>query len=164
MRNVHERVIQAGAAEAGALIDGLAGDDDRLWPHERWPAIRFDGGLHVGARGGHGPIRYTVEELVPGELAVFRFRPRDGFDGTHRFELEPRDGGVVLRHVLAGRTRGRMIIGWPLAFRWLHDACVEDALDKAERELAGARRPPRPLGRWVRLLRRIGARRRRRRP
>ena len=40
---------------AGRLLDGLSAADDRLWPKDRWPAMRFDRPLKVGARGGHGP-------------------------------------------------------------------------------------------------------------
>jgi hypothetical protein len=57
IRNVHERDLAAAPSEAGALIDGLAGEHDRLWPSERWPAMRLDRPLAVGASGGHGRIR-----------------------------------------------------------------------------------------------------------
>ena len=145
MRNVHERHIPAPAAEVGRLLDGLASDDDALWPGDRWPRMRFDRGLEVGARGGHGPVRYEVAEHVPGERVVFRFTK--DFDGTHRFEAWSSSSGTLLRHVLEGRNRGWMILGWPLAFRHLHDACVEDVLDCADRRPAGS------LSRRVRRLR-----------
>jgi hypothetical protein len=64
--NVHQRSLAVPVAEAGFLIDGLAGPDDRLWPSDRWPAMRFDRPLGVGARGGHGPVRYAVGAYVPG--------------------------------------------------------------------------------------------------
>ena len=159
MMNVHERLLPP-APDAGELIDGLAGPDDRLWPAHRWPPMRFDRGLVAGARGGHGPIRYEVAEHVPGERAVFRFTG-GRLDGTHRFELWRSGDGQLLRHVLEGRARGSMRLAWPLAFRWLHDACVEDALDRAEAAIRGAAYEPRPLGAWVRLLRRLLRRRRR---
>ena len=145
IRNVHERRLELPPVEIGLLIDRLAGDDDRLWPSDRWPPMRFDRGLAVGARGGHGPVRYEVVAHEPGRLAAFRFAPGVGLEGTHRFERE----GTTLRHVLEARTRGSGRLSWPLAFRWLHDACVEDALDRA----AGA--PPRPHSVGVRLLRRL---------
>ncbi len=62
IRNVHTRALDATAAEVGALLDGLAGPDDRLWPNGRWPAMRLDGPLEPGSRGGHGPVRYAVAE------------------------------------------------------------------------------------------------------
>ena len=156
MRNVHERLIPAPASEVGRLIDGLASDDDRLWPAERWPRMRFDRGLEVGARGGHGPIPYEVAEHVPGERAVFRFPPKLVV-GTHRFEAWSSSRGTLLRHVLEGRTRGWMLLGWPLVIRHLHDACVEDALDRAEAVARGQAYSPRPLPRRVRMLRRLVA-------
>ena len=156
VRNMHERVIPAPAAAVGRLLDGLASDDDRLWPADRWPPIRFDRGLVVGARGGHGPIRYEVADRVPGERVVFRFTKL--LQGTHRFEVWGSSGGTLLRHVVEGRPRGSMRIVWPLALRHLHDACVEDALDRAEAAARGEAYRPRPLSRRVRVLRRLAAR------
>lgn len=151
--NVHERRL---AGDPGPLIDSLASAGDRLWPGDRWPAMRLDRALGPGARGGHGPIRYFVESYEPGRRVVFRFSPDFPVDGTHRFEVVD---GRVLRHVAEGRTRGWMILGWPLAIRWLHDALLEDALDQAEADLAGRPLVRRPLGRGVRLLRAALARR-----
>ncbi len=125
------------------MIDRLAGPEDHLWPRDRWPAVKLDTPLSVGARGGHGPIRYEVVRYEPGRAVAFRFVHPTGLVGEHRFEYD----GATLRHVLEGGTTGSMRVGWPLAFRWLHDALAEDALDRAEG------RPPRRLGLWVRILR-----------
>jgi len=122
IRNVHERVLPVPPGEAGVLLDGLAGPDDRLWPSRRWPALRLDRPLSAGAAGGHGPVRYTVVRHVPGALVAFRFRAPRGLDGEHRFELLPHAAGSLLRHVIEGSARGRMRLLWPLAFRPLHDA------------------------------------------
>jgi hypothetical protein len=144
------------AGDVGALIEGLAGEDDRLWPSDRWPRIRFDRGLIVGARGGHGPVRYEVAERVPGERLVFRFT--GPFHGTHRFEVWGSSRGTLLRHVLEARPRGWMRVVWPLGLRHLHDACVEDILDRAEAAARGEPYRPRPFPRRVRFLRRVAAR------
>jgi hypothetical protein len=156
IRNVHDRQLDVPLAQASALIDALATEDDRLWPAERWPAMRLDGGLVAGASGGHGPIRYSVSDYEPGRRACFRFDPRL-FDGHHWFELTTRDGRTVLRHALEARPRGAMRLLWPLAVRWLHDALIEDSLDRAAADLAGGAWQPRRLGIWVRALR-AGAR------
>jgi hypothetical protein len=90
--NIHERVLDASITEIGKLIDGLASADDKLWPCDRWPAMKFDRPLSVGAVGGHGPIRYTIESYKPGSRIQFRFTEPKGFLGSHRFEVE---GGKV---------------------------------------------------------------------
>lgn len=160
--NLHERRIEASATAAGALIDTLArGEADRLWPWERWIPQRLDGPLAVGAHGGHGAIRYHVVAYEPGRVARYGFEPSTGFRGTHAFELidigEP--DAVVLRHVLVVETGLEGRLSWALAIRWLHDALIEDALDKAERELTGTLRRPARWSLWVRLLRRVAGKR-----
>lgn len=163
VRNVHERLLPVTPDVAGALLlDTLASEHDELWPHDRWPAMRFDGGLRIGARGGHGPIRYTVESLLPHRQVSFRFTAPPGFDGTHSFEIEAASGTTRIRHLLEIRAHGSARLAWPLIFRPLHDALIEDALDRAERRCGGDPIP----ARWslrVRVLRRLLARRVRRR-
>lgn len=157
VRNVHERLIQTppDAPSAGALIDNLGVRDAALWPRDRWPAMRFDRALGVGARGGHGPIRYFVEDYAPGRNVRFRFTAPRGFDGTHDFNVEQASPGVIrVRHTIEMRLKGAARLSWPLMFRPLHDALVEDALDRAEANLKGAPAEPRRLSAWVRFLRR----------
>lgn len=131
IKNVHERVLPNHGSAVGALIDGLAGTDDRLWPHDRWPPMRLQNGLREGSEGGHGPISYQVVEHQPGRLVRFRFTAPPGLVGEHGYELQVSDRTVLLRHVLIGRTEGRMRWQWPLLFRPLHDALIEDSLDRA---------------------------------
>jgi hypothetical protein len=57
----------------GALLGRLGSVDDRLWPKDRWPAMRLDRPLQVGARSGHGLIRYRVELFEPARRVRFRF-------------------------------------------------------------------------------------------
>jgi len=155
--NVHERVIETprDGRRVGQLIDKLSAADDVMWPAMRWPAMRFDRPLAVGARGGHGPVRYTVERYEPGRSVRFRFDAPQGFDGWHGFDVEAvAPGRVRVRHTLSMRARGAARLSWPLAFRPLHDACVEDALDRAEAQCKGSPPRPKPLSLRVRLLRR----------
>jgi hypothetical protein len=153
VHNVHQRLLPGPPERVGALIDGLAGPDDRLWPGDRWPPIRFDRPLGVGADGGHGPIRYRVEAYEPGRRVAFRFT-RPGLDGGHHLEAQPAAGGaVLLRHVAEGRLSGRMLVAWPLVIRHLHDALLEDLLDRAELALTGRVATPNRWSPWVRLLR-----------
>jgi hypothetical protein len=162
IRNNHQRTLAASLPAVGALLDGLAQPGDRLWPEDRWPAMRFDRPLGVDAVGGHGPVRYIVEAYEPGRSIRFRFTAPRGFNGTHAFEVESAgEGRTVLRHSVTFRAQGPALLSWPLVFRPLHDALLEDALDRAERSLGVER----ALRRWplrVRVLRRILRRGRRR--
>ena len=155
VRNVHERLFPLPLAVVGALIDSLASRDDRLWPRDKWPPMRFDRPLAAGAVGGHGPIRYSVEEYRPGESILFRFSAPPGFNGTHRFEAEERQGATVLRHVLEMHAAGRALLSWSLYIRPLHDACVEDCMDRATVSLGIALERPARWSIYVRLLRAI---------
>jgi hypothetical protein len=53
------------------LIDGLAGEQDRLWPWRAWPPMRFDRPLGVGAqcrlvqRGRQVPAGEFVIIVIP---------------------------------------------------------------------------------------------------
>ena len=158
--NVHERALSANLSAAGALIDALASSGDRLWPHERWPRMRFADGLGIGARGGHGPIRYTIVDVVPGRSIRFRFDAPKGFDGFHAFSaVAASDAETILRHTLEMRVGLATWLKWAAVYRPLHDALIEDALDKAVRALGGTA-PLRPFSRWVGamrwLIRRLG--------
>ncbi len=162
VRNVHERKIKASSGEVGQLLDSLASATDRLWPHETWPPMKFDQPLEPGAKGGHGPIRYFVKSYEPGKNVYFEFTAPAGFNGGHGFEVEEIDSScTVLRHILEMEAAGPARFAWPLVFRPLHDALLEDSLDKAERNLGFT-----PTGAtwslWVRLLRWILAKTRER--
>ncbi|MFJ6656872.1 SRPBCC family protein [Streptomyces sp. NPDC091377] len=152
--NVHERLLAAESDEVGALIDGLAGAGDALWPHHAWPAMRFDRPLSVGAPGGHGPVRYTVTSYVPATWVRFTFDAPRGFEGFHEYTVTAVDEHhTLLRHTLAMRTRGPARLTWPLLWRHLHDALLEDSLDRAERAARTAPARPARWSRYVRLLR-----------
>ena len=157
VRNVHERVIHASPLSlVGGLIDQLASRDDLLWPSDRWPPMRLDRPLGVGAKGGHGPIRYTVEDYELGRSIRFQFTAPRGFDGTHGLDVEEIEPGKVrLRHMLVMRLKGAARLSWPLMFRWLHDALIEDALDRAESHAASAPLKQREFSSWVKMMRRL---------
>jgi hypothetical protein len=154
MQNVHQRDLPASVSDAGRLIDGLAGPADRLWPTSRWPAMRFDRPLGPGAEGGHGPIRYRVTAHAPGRSVEFAFTAPRGLHGVHRFEaVELGPARTILRNVVEASPSGSMRLAWPLVWRPLHDALMEDALDRAEAELTGRPCIERDLSPWVRALR-----------
>ena len=120
MRNVQHRDIDR-PVDLDRLVE--------LWPSPPWSPLRLSDGLNPGSTGGHGPIRYTVEAYEPGRRLRFRFEPATGADGWHEFRLEP--GRIT--HELQARTFGRMLILWPLAIRWLHEALIRDLFDRVER-------------------------------
>lgn len=154
--NVHERVLPVPRTEVGQLIDGLSGSADQLWPHGDWPQMLFDGPLAPGACGGHGPVRYTVAAYVPGQWVRFTFSGPRGFHGFHEYTVHPLDEDrTMLRHTLAMRARGPARLTWPLAFRWFHDAVLEDSMDCAEHACTGTVARPSRWSPYVRVLRRL---------
>jgi hypothetical protein len=151
--NVHERELETDPIEVGALIDSLASSEDRLWPKQLWPRMAFDRPLAVGAQGGHGPIRYFVEEYSQGKAIRFRFTGPKGFDGFHGYEIvSGPERRVALVHTLEMNTYGRALLTWPLAYRPMHDALMEDSLAIAQASL-GLTPQIRKWSLWVRMLR-----------
>ncbi|MDN5917485.1 MAG: DUF2867 domain-containing protein [Pseudonocardia sp.] len=156
IKNVHERDLAVPAATAGGLLDALGGPDDALWPSPEWPPMRLDMPLRVGSGGGHGTIRYHVSAYEPGRRVEFTLDPGQGLHGRHTFTVESLGSHRCrIRHEITGRVDGVMRLGWPPAVRALHDAVLEDLLDRAERMLGvGPDRPAR-WSVWVRLLRQV---------
>lgn len=116
--NVHEREIPVSAEEVGALLNSLSSGADALWPRTLWPLMRLDHPLGVGASGGHGPVRYAVEEFIPGHRVKFRFSGPRGFNGFHRFEVVPMsNGGTILRHTIDMEVRGIALLVIELPWR-----------------------------------------------
>jgi hypothetical protein len=152
--SVHDRRFAGVTPEAAAhLIDGLSSADDRLWPHRTWPPMRFDRALGEGAAGGHGFVRYHVSEYRPGSLVRFHFSAPRGLRGEHRFMLVEHGDGCRIDHVIEGSTAWWFKPAWYLLVRPLHDALLEDALDRAELDLTDSVAEPARWSWWVRLLR-----------
>jgi len=148
--NVHERRLDATADRVGAFIDSLGSDDDELWPADPWPPLTVEGPLAVGTQAGHGPVRYVVDAYEPGESIRFAFTEPAGFDGWHRFDLVAEgDERPWIRHVVSLRLSGSARLTWPLLDRYIHDALVEDAFDRAERSVGSTPSP----GRWPHRVR-----------
>ena len=155
--NIHALEIGTDRTRAGPLVDSLASRQDLLWPAGKWPAMRLDRPLCVGARGGHGPIGYTVTDYEPGQRVRFDFDRPAGFDGYHEFRVEGDAGQTVrLVHELRMQTRGTAVVTWPLVFRPLHDALVEDALAHGAANVGSQVQPP-EWSRQVRILRALVA-------
>ena len=145
--NFHCRRIAAPIDVVGPVIDTLGSDEDRLWPWEHFEPMQLDFRLGIGANGGHGPVRYTTVEYIPGRLAVFEFKAKRGilknFKGRHWFEAISIDAETTeLRHMLYADIRGLMWWAWWIVVETLHDATVEAALAKAELSTTGKLRSP----------------------
>jgi deazaflavin-dependent oxidoreductase (nitroreductase family) len=147
----HRREIAAPATSIGALIDTLGSEHDRLWPSDRWPtlAIGFDRQLGVGAKGGHGPIRYVVSDYTPSEGVEFCFDPGSGVEGTHRLYVQALGPGRSrLTHTVDANLGLRYAVMLP-AFRAMHDAVLGDLLDRAELNATGRVVDPTITPRWL---------------
>ncbi|WP_142006622.1 SRPBCC family protein [Barrientosiimonas humi] len=153
IRNVHSRIARGGLADAERLIELLGGDDDALWPSDRWQPLLLDRGAVVGSRGGHGLVRYTVSAREPG-LIEFTFDKGTGLVGSHRLSVEQLSGGRLLwMHELDGRSI--MPRAATEAVVVLHDALIEDLLDAAEALGAGESLHRRRFGPAVAALHRL---------
>lgn len=161
MRNVQQRVIDAPIDVVGQIMDTVSGANDTMWP-DKWPPMTLDRGLTIGSHGGHGPIRYSVSEYEPSRHV--RFVPDEGVGlaGYHEFTVAPQPGNrSLLTHVIDARLRGRMLVLWPIAILWIHQALLQDLLDKVERNATGTLSgKPARWSPWVRMLRRVAAPRR----
>jgi hypothetical protein len=154
MTNTHERTLNAPIDTLAPLIDQLASRQDRFWPASRWSVMKFDRPLAVGAIGGHGFIGYTVERYQPGREIQFRFTNPRGLNGMHRLSLEELpEGNTRVKHVIEATLEGPMVLCWHVFIRCLHDALVEDGMDRAEAWVTQREWKPRELSPYVKNLR-----------
>jgi hypothetical protein len=154
--NVHERSMDGPRTIVSELLDGLSGPNDRLWPGDRWPAMKLDSPLNVGSVGGHGQVHYRVSEYSPGTKVAFRFNDSGlvaGLEGGHWFEVISNGEQTVLRHVIEATCNFRDWLFWAVVVRPLHDALLEDALDQAERAMTPSSNASSRWSLWVRFLR-----------
>lgn len=153
--NQHERRLVTSPEDAWRLIANLGGKHELLWP-QHWPAMRFDRPLGLGAVGGHGFVGYYVEQYSPPELIRFRFTAPKGVEGYHEFRVVREISSVRFRHTMRMRTHGWFTWLWLLAIRPIHDALLQDLMDRASTYSSGhefhSRWSP-----WVRFLRWVSA-------
>ena len=153
VRNIHSRVISQPKANLKELFYTLASEEDRIWPVQKWPRMKFKEGLMEGAVGGHGPISYTIQQYIPGEFIRFNFLRPEGFDGFHQLELiELAPDQTEIKHSIEMNARGVGILSWSLGIRWLHDALIEDAFDQVENQFSEQKKTT-EWNWWVKFLR-----------
>lgn len=150
--SVHRVYLPCTPLTAGAWLDALGSEHDKIWPSQGWPPMRVAGPLAVGAVGSHGPVTYHVVDYVPGLRLCFRFLRPVGFRGSHTFEIRPEGDGCIFEHRVEISTSGWAILGWPLVFGPLHDALARDAGARAQ-VAAGLVPTGSPWSAYVRLLR-----------
>lgn len=156
--NIHVRNLHAPLPVVGAILDSLASKQDLLWPYEKWPPMFLDRPLGIGAVGGHSATRYIVESYEPGHYISFRFTVPKGLIGTHCFSIKEIEPDVVqIKHEVNINLEGFAKIWWLIRIRYVHDALIEDAFDKAESYVTH-RQLNRKWSIWVRFLRWIMSR------
>ncbi|WP_034044817.1 hypothetical protein [Wocania ichthyoenteri] len=152
--NVHKRKINQSKVEVIKLLNTLSTKYDKIWPYEKWPAIRFKNGLKVGSEGGHGPIKYTVASIDYNGCIVFSFT-NTGFNGNHTLKVEELSNSEVeISHTIKMKTSGAVIFYWLFIVKWLHDALIEDAFDKLENQFSLEKKETK-YNFWVKFLRMI---------
>ena len=149
--NIHKREIDMPKIKLEEILKTLSTDNDLIWPTEKWPAMKFDSTIKVGARGGHGPIRYSVEKYKPSEIIQFRFlKPNIGI---HKFEInEITTEKTEIKHTINMTTAGKGTLIWLFAIRPLHNALIQDAFDKVENNFAKTKKVSK-WNFWVKFLR-----------
>lgn len=151
--NIHKRNINQSKTKIGELLDTLATENDMIVATDKWPRVKLDSGLNPNSKGGHGPIKYTVQVYRRNELIQFKFTRPSGFNGIHKFEITGVDASKTeIKHTIDMTVSGKDLLLWAFAIRWLHDAFMEDAFDKVENHLMNsAKRSEWSL--WVGFLR-----------
>lgn len=153
--NIHQRTINTSKDQVIDLIKSLSTKNDLVWPTENWPKMKLDKGLMPGSMGGHGPIRYYIEDLNIESFITFRFQKPDGFFGVHRFDIkELAKNKTEIQHTIDMETKGTASIKWLLAIRSLHNALIEDAFDKIENRFNRSQKKSQ-WNIWVKSLRAI---------
>jgi len=153
--NIHQREYNHPLSDLSKIFETLATDNDLIWPKEKWNPMILDNGLCVNSSGGHGIIRYYISRYEDRKLIEFRFVEPKEFVGIHCFELIPiADDRTIIKHTINAQLNVKGLILWYLVVKWLHDALLEDCLDKIENNLeqSNAKTNYNP---WVKILRKI---------
>ena len=159
--NIHKRTLNQPKSEITELLKTLSTENDKIWPKEKWPEMKFKDGIKVGAKGGHGPIRYTVEKYIPSKIIQFRFSKPNGFNGVHKFEInELTNEKTEIKHTIDMNTEGKRTLIWIFAIRSLHNALIEDGFDNIENNFSDKQKSTK-WSIWVKFLRKQISRKKR---
>jgi hypothetical protein len=153
--NIHTRVIKQSKDKVSQILDTLSSNDDKLWPNETWPPMIFRNGLKEGSIGGHGPIEYSIRKYIPGNIIEFQFLKPDRFKGIHKFDITELDSEQTeIKHTIQMTLSGKGTLTWYIAIKWLHDALLEDCMDKVENQFSEEQKYTQ-WNLWVRILRKM---------
>ena len=160
--NIHKRILNQPKPKVVELVKTLSKENDAIWPKDKWPMMKFKEGIQAGAKGGHGPIRYSVDKYDPNELIQFRFLKPVGFHGIHKFEItQLTPEKTEVKHTIEMNTVGTGTLLWILGIRSLHNALIEDAFDQLENHFTKDQKST-PWNFWVRFLRNLFGKRKHR--
>lgn len=153
---VHKRQFDSPDHEVRALLDSFGRPGGLFQPGEEWLAQGINETLTVGVKTGHWPFKYEVQDYVPGESLGFTFLYPPCLKGaTCRFQIYKNlKGNTVLVNTFEHSAKGPANISWPLVFKWLYQASIQDVLANAQRSL-GEVPKVRGWSPWVNLLRSI---------
>lgn len=151
--NHHKRVIHQPKSEVSPLFDSLGLLEDKIWPYENWPSIRFKNGLKVGNHGRHGRISYTVIAYSAGNSILFKFTKPEGFNGTHELRIKRiSEDSTEISHIIDIKTSIKATFIWLFVIRCLHNALIVEAFDKVENYFL-IKKKTTPYSIWVKILR-----------
>lgn len=153
--NIHQRDYNQPVTVISEILDTLSTRNDRLWPNEIWPPMILNNGLEINSFGGHGPIGYYISNYDYGKSIEFTFTKPTEYIGTHKFDIiEMTDNTTQLRHTINMNLNLKGIVTWYFAIKWLHDALLEDCLDKVHNQFNEIKVQS-PHNFWARTLRNL---------
>lgn len=153
--NIHQRDYELPVSVLSDVLNSLSSNNDLLWPKEEWMPMVLDNGLNPNSKGGHGPIGYYVKKYEFGKMVEFCFTKPKEFVGTHKFEItEFGAEKSLLKHTIDMQVNIKGLVSWYVAIKWLHDALLEDSLDKVH-NLNHESKANTPHSFWVKTLRKI---------
>lgn len=131
--NVHKRTFDATPEQLAALVADL----DVIWPKHMGRPPRPEGGGRLRA----GPMVWQEFDR-PGAARAWRVVSPPQLQGHHRFEIEPVEGGTVLRHTVDAEVADGHEALWTEGIEPGHDLLQEAILDNVGRLVAAGGREP----------------------
>ena len=153
--NIHKRDYNLPSSILSEALASLSSEKDLLWPKEEWTPMILNNGLKKNSNGGHGPIEYFVQQYEYGKTVEFCFTKPEEFVGIHKFEIiefSPEKTG--LKHTIEMKVNLKGLLTWYIVVKWLHDALLEDCLDKVYNQ-HNDQKIKTPQNYWVKTLRKI---------